>query len=65
MSSLKKDGVVKLLKKRREGLTIVEISNSLGISRITSSIVLAELKGENRLNIREVGRCKLHYLKDE
>jgi len=60
----KRDLVIELLKKNTDGLTIVEIAGMLKISRNTAAVVLAELKGAELLRIREVGRAKLHYLKE-
>ena len=57
----KKEVVSDLLKKNAMGLTIVEISRLLKISRNTVAIALAELKGENVIMIRPVGKAKLHY----
>lgn len=61
----KKEIVVDVLKKNPMGLTIVEISKLLKISRNTVAIVLAELKGEKTITIRPVGKAKLHYWKGE
>lgn len=58
-----KQKVEKLLRENEQGLTIQEISDKLNFSRITISIALAELKGEEKIEIREVGQAKLHYLK--
>ena len=58
-----KNQVETLLKENAQGLTIQEISDKLNFSRITISIALAELRGENKIEIREVGQAKLHYLK--
>ena len=57
----KKEVVVDALKKNARGLTIVEISKLLKISRNTVAIVLAELKGEGSISIRPVGKAKIHY----
>ena len=57
----KKEMVVELLKKNTEGLTIIEISRELKISRNTVAVVLAELKGAEQIRIRPIGRAKLHY----
>lgn len=57
----KKELVEDLLKKNVDGLTIVEISNLLKISRNTVAVVLAELKGAEMIRIRVVGNAKLHY----
>lgn len=57
----KKERVIKLLKKNRDGLTIKEIAQALKISRNTVPVILAELKGANKIRIRPVGKAKLHY----
>jgi len=59
----KKEVVVDLLKRNSMGLTIIEISKLLKISRNTVAVVLAELKGENSITIRPIGRAKLNYWK--
>jgi len=59
----KKEVIAELLKKNLMGLTIVEISKLLKISRNTVAIALAELKGEQVIMIRPVGKAKLHYWK--
>lgn len=59
----KKELVVDLLKKNPMGLTIIEISKFLKISRNTVAVVLAELKGEKSIIIRPVGKAKLNYWK--
>ena len=63
MRQAKKELVIALLKKNTEGLTIMEISQSLNISRNTVAIALAELKGAELIRIRPVGMAKLHYWK--
>jgi biotin operon repressor len=62
MNKTKKELVVELLKKNTDGLTLVEISKMLEISRNTAAVAIAELKGEGRMRIREVGIAHLHYL---
>jgi hypothetical protein len=59
----KKEIVVELLKKRLDGLTIIEISKILKISRNTVAVVLAELKGAELIRIRPIGKAKLNYWK--
>jgi predicted transcriptional regulator len=59
----KKELVTEILRKNPMGLTIVEISKLLKISRNTVAVVLAELKGEKTITIRPVGKAKLHYWK--
>jgi len=59
----KKELVIELLKKNTEGLTIIEISRELKISRNTIAVALAELKGAEQIRIRPIGKAKLHYWK--
>ena len=65
MKVTKKELVENLLQKNRDGLTIADIASLLRISRNTVAVALAELKGANKIRIREVGMAKLHYLKEE
>ena len=62
MDEKKKEGVLKLLKGNSDGLTVLEISDSMGISRNTCAVVLANLEGAGLIRVRPVGKCKLHYL---
>lgn len=59
----KREAVVDLLRKNSMGLTIIDISRALNISRNTTAVILAELKGEKSIWIRPVGKAKLHYWK--
>jgi predicted ArsR family transcriptional regulator len=59
----KKELVIELLKKNLDGLTIIEISKKLKISRNTVAVALAELKGAEQVRIRPIGKAKLHYWK--
>ena len=59
----KKEIVEKLLGENPLGLTIQELSIKAKVTRNTIVIALAELKGENKIVIRQVGQAKLHYLK--
>jgi DNA-binding CsgD family transcriptional regulator len=59
----KREFVVELLRKRKDGLTGVEISRELKISRNTVAVILAELKGAGKIRIRPVGIAKLYYWK--
>jgi predicted transcriptional regulator len=65
MKKNKKEQVIEVLKKNAEGLTIVEISKILEISRNTVAVALAELKGAEMIRIRPVGKAKLHYWKEK
>jgi len=61
----KKEAIVELLKKNTDGLTVIEISKILKISRNTVAVVLAELKGAEMIRVRPVGKAKLNYWKGE
>jgi len=61
----KKDSVTKLLKKNTDGLTIMELSRILRISRNTVAVALAELRGADLIRIRAVGMARLNYWKGE
>lgn len=63
MRESKKKLVVELLKRDTDGLTIIEISRILKISRNTAAVALAELKGAELVRIRPVGMAKLNYWK--
>jgi DNA-binding NarL/FixJ family response regulator len=55
--------ILVLLRKNTDGLTIQEIARALKISRNTVPVILAELKGANKIRVRPVGKAKLHYIK--
>ncbi len=61
MVKSKKELVVELLKKHKEGLTVIETARLLKISRNTVAVVLAELKGAGLIWIRNIGMAKLNY----
>lgn len=63
MRQSKKQLVIDLLKKNADGLTVIEISRFLKISRNTVAVALAELKGAELIRVRPVGMAKLHYWK--
>ncbi len=56
--------VQKILKKDNRGLTIQELADQTNVSRITVSMALMNLIGKGIINVREIGNCKLHYLKN-
>lgn len=58
-----KEKIVSLLKKKREGLTITEVSSSLDIHYITSTKYLAVLQAEGKLVHRRIGMAKLFRIK--
>ncbi|MEK6895183.1 MAG: winged helix-turn-helix domain-containing protein [Nanoarchaeota archaeon] len=53
--------VKKILKKDKRGLTIQELSDAIGVSRITVSMALMNLTGAGLIEVRSIGNCKLHY----
>ena len=61
MSEDKKERVIELLKKNTDGLTVIEISKLLNISRNTVAVALAGLEGAGIIRVRAVGRAKLNY----
>lgn len=58
-----KEQITEILKQNPRGLSIAELSQETNTSRITVSLALAELKGENKITIRKVAAAKLHYWK--
>ena len=59
-----KEKIIDLLKKNNSGLTIADIAKKAGTTRHTASIILAELKGANLIEIRKIGMAKLHNWRD-
>ena len=57
----KKDLIIDLLKIHLEGLTVMEISKLLKISRNTVAVYLEGLRAEKKIWIRNVGMAKLNY----
>jgi len=54
-----------LLKENLHGLTIRELSDRLKVTRNTVAIGLAELRGEKVLEIRNVGKAKVHFISSQ
>jgi predicted transcriptional regulator len=54
----------KILSKDTRGLTIQELSEATNVSRITVSMALMNLIGQGIIDVREIGNCKLHYLRE-
>ena len=57
--------IKEILRKDTRGLTIQELSEQTKVSRITASMALMKLEGANEIDVRVIGNCKLHYLKEE
>lgn len=64
----KVDRVIKeikeILRKDTRGLTIQELSEKTKVSRITAAMALMKLEGAGLIDVRIIGNCKLHYLKE-
>lgn len=60
-----KNKIINLLKKNPKGLTIKDLTEKAKLSWNTITKILAKIEGEGNLNIREVGRAKLHYWKNK
>lgn len=56
--------IKEILRKDSRGLTIQELSEKTKVSRITAAMALMKLEGQGFLDIRIIGNCKLHYLKE-
>jgi DNA-binding transcriptional regulator GbsR (MarR family) len=57
--------IKRILKKDTRGLTIQELSKLTKVSRITTSMALMKLEGLGLIDVRVIGNCKLHYLKED
>ena len=56
--------IKKILKNDTRGLTIQELSEKTKVSRITTAMALMKLEGQGIIDIREIGNCKLHYMRN-
>lgn len=54
-----------ILKKDVRGLTIQELSEKTRVSRITAAMALMKLEGMGLIDVRVIGNCKLHYLREK
>lgn len=61
MTISKKEAVEEILRKNTDGLTVIDISKQLKISRNTVAVALAELKGAELIRVRPIGKAKLNY----
>lgn len=57
--------IKQILKEDTRGLTIQELSELTKVSRITAAMALMKLEGADLIDVRVIGNCKLHYLKNE
>jgi response regulator of citrate/malate metabolism len=60
-----KDKIIRLLQQHPQGLMLSEISDKVGVSRITAAKYVYELFGAQKIDIRKVGIAKLCYLKNK
>ena len=57
--------IKQILREDTRGLTIQEISEKTKVSRITAAMALMKLEGAGVIDVRIIGNCKLHYLKED
>lgn len=57
--------IKQILKEDTRGLTIQELADKTKVSRITASMALMKLDGAGLVDIRVIGNCKLHYLRNK
>jgi len=58
-----KNKIFRLLQKRKEGLTITDVTRVLGIHYSTSSKYLAVLEAEGKVVRRDIGMAKLFKIR--
>ena len=56
--------IKEILKFDSRGLTIQELSEKTNVSRITTAMALMKLEGARLIEVRVIGNCKLHYLRN-
>lgn len=56
------DRVTNYLKKHPEGVTILDLSDAMGVHRQTLTKYVYRLEGSGKIRIRKVGIAKLCYL---
>jgi DNA-binding transcriptional regulator GbsR (MarR family) len=56
--------IKQILREDTRGLTIQELSELTKVSRITAAMALAKIEGAGLIDVRIIGNCKLHYLKN-
>jgi predicted ArsR family transcriptional regulator len=55
-----KEKILEQILKKKYGLTVEDISKILKINRITASKYLAILEVEGKIDVRNIGKTKLH-----
>ena len=61
--SLTLEKIEHLLRDDTRGLTIQELADKTKVSRVTAGMALMKLEGANKIDVRIIGNCKLHYWK--
>lgn len=56
-----KEKIEKLIQENSEGLTIRNLVDKTKLAWVTVTKILALLEGQEKIRVREIGRCKLHY----
>lgn len=54
--------ILDFLREHPRGSTIEEVAEAIAVSRVTASKYLQVLSAKELLDVREVGRAKLHYI---
>lgn len=57
--------ILNILKENPKGLIINQIAKAVNLNRITVSKVLEVLSAKDKVFVRDLGRCKLHYFKED
>jgi len=58
-----KGEILKLLKKNTYGLSIENVAEMLNVNRTTAAKYLFALEAQKSIDVRNVGKAKLHYPK--
>lgn len=58
------EDIKEILRNDTRGLTIQELSEQTNVSRITAAMALMKQDGAGLINVRVIGNCKLHYIRD-
>ena len=55
--------IIKLLRKKRYGLSIEDVAQAISVSRITAAKYLFVLEAKKKVDVRVIGKYRLHYPK--
>jgi response regulator of citrate/malate metabolism len=56
--------ILEFLEEHPRGSTIEEVAEAIDVSRVTASKYLQVLAAKDLVDVREIGRAKLHYISD-